>query len=373
MQWGFKKNLLVKILITFMSNNGSFTLEQISNLKAKRTMKAYMLRKSGPSHSLKIEEVPEPIPGSDEVKVKVRSIGINYAEILSRRGQYNWAPKRPYVPGMEAFGEVVEVGSDVDKLRVGDKVLVGGQYGAYAEYLVSKKHLVFPAEDSFSPAENAAYLVSFMTAYVALVKLGRIQANEKVLVQAAAGGVGTSAVQIAKAIGAEVYGTASQDDKLKLLADLGVDHPINYKTSDFLQYIKKNGGGVDAVLEVVGGEVYQKSLKSLNTFGRLVVVGYASIPFKKWNPISWYQTWKNAPKVNIMDQARRSSGVLATHIGYLTENPTIAYHAWNELKEFVIKHNIKPVVGKTFDFANLPEAHDWVESRNNIGKTVVLL
>ena len=113
-------------------------------------MKAYVLRKSGPAHSLKMEEMPEPSPAADEVKVKVKSIGINYAEILSRRGQYNWAPKRPYIPGMEAFGEVTEVGADVKSFKKGDEVIVGRKYGAYAEYLVSKEYLTFPSGKSLS-------------------------------------------------------------------------------------------------------------------------------------------------------------------------------------------------------------------------------
>jgi NADPH:quinone reductase-like Zn-dependent oxidoreductase len=336
-------------------------------------MKAYVLRKSGAAESLKMGEVPEPVPTDDEVKVKVRSIGINYAEILSRRGQYRWAPKRPYIPGMEAYGEVVEIGSAVTNFKIGDKVVVGGQYGAYAEYVVSKEHLTFPAGKTLTAAENAAFLVSFMTAYVALVKLAKVSPGERVLIQAAAGGVGTSAVQIAKALGAEVYGTASRDEKMQLLKELGCDHPINYHKEDFATYIKKNGGGVDAVLEVVGGDVFKKSVESLNTFGKLVVVGYASIPFKKWNPLTWYPTWKNAPKVDVMKMAAASSGIMATHVGYLTEKPEISKSAWEELSAFIEKHAIKPVVGKTFQFEDLSEAHAWVESRENVGKTVVLL
>ncbi len=336
-------------------------------------MKAYVLRKSGSADSLKMEEVVEPSPKSDEVKVKVASIGINYAEILSRRGQYRWAPKRPYIPGMEAFGEVVEVGSRISNFKIGDKVVVGGQYGAYAEYLVSKEHLTFPAGRSLSPAENAAFLVSFMTAYVALVKLAKVSEGESVLIQAAAGGVGTSAVQIAKALGAEVYGTASKDEKMQVLKDLGCDHPINYHNEDFQQYIRDHGGGVDAVLEVVGGEVFKKSVKSLNTFGRLVVVGYASIPFKKWNPFTWYTTWKNAPKLDVLKMAAFSTGIMATHIGYLTEKPEISKAAWDELSDFMEEHKIKPIVGKTFSFDQLSQSHAWVESRDNVGKTVVLL
>ena len=334
-------------------------------------MKAYMLRKFGAPESMKIEEVPEPIPESDEVKVKVETIGINYAEILSRRGQYTWAPKRPYIPGMEAYGEVVEVGDSVTRYKIGDKVLVGGQFGSYAEYMVSKEHLAFPAIESLSPEENAASLVSYMTAYVALVKLAKTTQGEKVLIQAAAGGVGTAAVQIAKAIGCEVFGTAGSVDKLKVLREMGVDHPINYRSSNFQEYIVKHGGGVDVVLEVVGGEVYKQSLASLNTFGRLIVVGYASIPFKRWNPITWYQTWKNAPKVNVMERARKSSGVFATHIGYLTGDRIIAAQAWSDLSSFVRQHQLKPVVGSVFDFDELCEAHAWVESRKNVGKTIV--
>lgn len=336
-------------------------------------MKAYLLKKSGSADSLKIQEAPEPTPKADEVKVKVSSIGINYAEILSRRGQYRWAPKRPYIPGMEAYGEVVEVGANVTQYKAGDKVIVGGQYGAYAEYLVSKEHLTFPASSSLTPADNAALLVSFMTAYVALVKLAKVAPSERVLIQAAAGGVGTSAVQIAKALGAEVYGTASRDEKLELLTSLGCDHPINYHKQDFQTYIQEHGGGVDTVLEVVGGDVFKKSVKSLNTFGKLVVVGYASIPFKKWNPLTWYATWKHAPKLDIMKMAAFSTGIMATHIGYLTEKPDISKSAWTELSDFIEKHQIKPVVGKTFHFDQLAEAHKWVESRENVGKTVVLL
>lgn len=336
-------------------------------------MKAYVLRKSGKPEILKIEEVPEPSPKSDEIKIRVKAIGINYAEILSRRGQYNWAPKRPYIPGMEAYGEVVELGDQTSEYKIGDRVLVGAQHGSYAEYMVSKEYLVFPAIDSFTDAENAAALVSYMTAYVALIKLAKIRSKERVLIQAAAGGVGTAAVQIAKAIDCEVYGTAGNDEKLKLLKELGVDHPINYRKDSFLQYIKNRGVGIDAVLEVVGGEVYKDSLRSLATFGRLVVVGFASIPFKKWNPITWYQTWKLAPKMNIMNAAKRSTGVLATHVGYLTENKEIARTAWAELSAFVKDHQLKPVVGSTFDFHDLSKAHEWVESRQNVGKTVVIL
>ncbi|WP_370087189.1 zinc-binding alcohol dehydrogenase family protein [Ekhidna sp.] len=335
-------------------------------------MKVYQLRRTGKPQILKMEEIAEPSPKSGSVKVKVECIGINYAEILSRKGQYSWAPKKPYVMGMECFGEVVELGDDTSKFKVGDKVIVGQQYGSYAEYVCAPEHLCFPAFDKFSPEENAAFLVNFMTAWVALKKMARVETGERILIQAAAGGVGTAAVQIAKALGCEVYGTASKDEKLDLIRKLG-GTPVNYRTHDFHDEILKNGGRVDCVLETVGGEVFKKSKKLLNPFGRLVVVGFASMNLKIWNPFSWVKTYLDAPKVNMMNMAIESKGIYATHIGYLTENENLTASIWDELYSFVNQHKLKPVVGKEFPFSELPEAHRYMESRDSVGKLVVKL
>ncbi len=274
--------------------------------------------------------------------------------------------------GMECFGEVVELGDDTSKFKVGDKVIVGQQYGSYAEYVCAPEHLCFPAFDKFSPEENAAFLVNFMTAWVALKKMARVETGERILIQAAAGGVGTAAVQIAKALGCEVYGTASKDEKLDLIRKLG-GTPVNYRTHDFHDEILKNGGRVDCVLETVGGEVFKKSKKLLNPFGRLVVVGFASMNLKIWNPFSWVKTYLDAPKVNMMNMAIESKGIYATHIGYLTENENLTASIWDELYSFVNQHKLKPVVGKEFPFSELPEAHRYMESRDSVGKLVVKL
>lgn len=336
-------------------------------------MKAYLLKNTGSSQVLKIHQVPEPTPKSNEVKVKVQSIGLNYAEVLSRRGQYRWAPRRPYIPGMEAFGEVVEVGSEVTRVQVGETVIVGAQYGNYAEFTVGPEHLIFKSIDGFSGEENAALLVNYMTAWVALQKMGRVVKSDKVLIHAAAGGVGTAAVQMAKAMGCEVFGTASQNYKLDLIKKLGADHSINYARDDFYKYVKEQAGGVDFVLEVVGGEVYKKSIDLLNPFGRLVVIGFASISFKKWNPLTWWQTWRDAPKVDVLKMAMGSYGVMGSHIGYLTANEKIAREEWEKMKEFIQMKEIKPVIGKSFSFDELPEAHDYMESRASVGKILVNL
>ncbi len=334
-------------------------------------MKAYLLKKTGSPSVLKISDVEEPELRPGQVKIRVKCIGLNYAEILSRKGQYNWAPKRPYVPGMEAYGEIVEVGEGVTKHRLGDLVITGSQTGSYAEYICVPEYMAFGAISSLSAEENAALLVNYMTAWVALVKLGKISSEDKVLIHAGAGGVGTAAIQIAKAIGAEVFATASKDHKIQLISDLGADHAINYAKQDFAAYIRENGGGIDLALEVVGGEVYRKSVELLNPFGRLVVAGFASISFNKWNPYTWWKTWKDAPKVNVMNMAIGSYGIMATHIGYLTSNEEIATEESDHMIKFLAQHNIKPVVGRTFSFDEMGAAHDWIESRQSVGKVVV--
>ena len=336
-------------------------------------MKAYLLTRSGKPEVLKIHDVDEPQPDSQEVKVRISTIGLNYAEILSRRGQYSWAPKKPYTPGMEAYGEVVDKGAAVTSVKVGDKVIVGNQYGAYAEFICVPEHLVFAANEALSPEENAALVVNFMTAWVALKKQARLTVGESVLIQAAAGGVGTAAVQIAKAMGTKVYGTASRPEKLELIRGLGADVAINYANEDFSQIIKNEEGGIDCVLEVVGGEVFKKSVGLLKPFGRLVVIGFASISFKRGNPYTWWKTWRDAPKVNVMNMAQGSYGISASHIGYLTALPEVAKEAYAEMKEFINEHDIRPHVGRVFDFEDMPDAHRFMESRESMGKIVVKL
>ena len=334
-------------------------------------MKAYLLRKAGKPGVLTQQNVNEPSPSRGQVKIKIRFIGINYAEILARKGQYGWAPKKPYIPGMEGVGEIVEVGENIYGHKPGDKVIFGSQYGSYAEYITVPGYMAFPTLSHLSQEENAAYLVNFMTAWVGLFKLGHLQPGEKVLIQAAAGGVGTAAVQLAKKLGCTVCGTAGSDEKLALLRQLGVDLPINYRREDFAARVKEMYGGADVVLEVVGGEVFRKSFDLLLPFGRLIVAGYASIPFKKWNPFTWWPTYKNAPRAGMMKMAKKSVTVGATHIGYLTKNQEVVATNWTSLKQFVEQHEIKPMVGKTFDFDELPEAHAWIESRKSVGKVVV--
>ncbi len=337
-------------------------------------MKIYVLKKYGKPHVLKLENSPDPIPGSEEIRVKIGKIGLNYAEVQSRKGLYGWAPKLPYTLGMEAYGTIDMIGDSVNRRKVGERVIVGCQYGTYAEKIVIPERQALSPVISFSDDENAAFAVNYLTAWVALMKIARLNPKDTVLIHAAAGGVGTAAVQIAKKFGCLVIGTASKNEKINMLKYLGIDLAINYSHEDFEEVIKRKlNGGVDVVLEVVGGNVFKKSMNLLNPFGRTVVVGFASLNLNKFNPISWVNTWKDIPRAKVTKLAESSTGLLATHLGYLLKNESLLNEVWNELVSFTVEHGIKPIIGHRYDFNDLSEAHELMESRNSYGKIIISL
>ena len=336
-------------------------------------MRAWVLRRTGAPHVLKLTDVPSPEPDRGEVAVRTEAIGINYAEVLSRKGLYGWAPKRPYVPGMEAAGTIETLGPGVTDRRVGERVICAMRYGAYAERIVVPASRALPAFEHFSLEENAGYGVNFITAWLALMEMARLRQTDRVGITAAAGGVGTAAVQIAAAHGCRVVAMAGSDDKLDRVRTLGAAATVNYRRPDFLEQLDAAtaDGGLDVVLEVVGGAVYRACLQRLANFGRLVVVGYAGLDYTRWNPLSWWKAWRGAPRMNVMKAAVASTGVLAMHLGYVLADEQRLLEIWRALTDFTRKHDLRPVVGATYRFEELPEAHRFMESRESVGKIVV--
>lgn len=317
--------------------------------------------------------VPTPVPGPGEVRVRVEAIGVNYAEILSRKGLYGWAPSMPYTPGMEATGTIDLLGPGVNRRAIGERVIVGAQHGAYAEQMVVPERQALPAIADFSTDENAAIAVNYLTAWVALMEMARLRPTDRVLVTAAAGGVGTAAIQIATRFGSPTVGLAGSDAKLDAIRALGVESAVNYRRTDFHQRLRAAAGpgGFDVVVELVGGEVFRAVWTVLAPFGRVVVAGFASLALQRWNPLSWLRTWRDLPKADIRSLAPRSHGLLGTHIGYLLDDPPRLAGAWAALMEFVSTHGIRPLVGATFAFEEMAEAHRLMESRQSVGKIVV--
>jgi len=338
-------------------------------------VRAYTLTHHGGPDVLKLGDLPSPEPGEGEVAVRVQAIGINYAEVLSRKGLYGWAPEKPYVPGMEVTGPIEAVGAGVSADRIGDRVVIGMQYGGYAERVVVESRQALPAVEDLSIEENAAFAVNYMTAWVSLMEMARLRVTDRVLITAAAGGVGTAAVQIASAFGCAVVAMAGSDEKLERVRALGAGHTVNYRASGWRTTLSKvlDDGGPDVILEVVGGEVYRACLDSLAPFGRLVVAGYAGLDYSRWKPWTWWQAWRGKPRADVMELALGSKGVLASHIGYLLADEARLERVWTDLVTFTRQHGIRPVVGHTFSFEEIPEAHRLMESRNSVGKIVVTL
>ncbi len=196
-------------------------------------MRAILLTRHGGPDVLKITDVPTPTPRPGEVRVRIHAVGINFAEVLSRRGLYGWAPSLPYILGMEGFGEIDAVGDGVTSHKVGDRVIAGTQFGAYAEFICIPAERALVPPPGLSTEESAAFAVNFMTAWIGLMEMARLRPTDTVLVTAAAGGVGSAAVQIAKKFGARVIGAAGkgkQDAVRALGADLALDYTIRAGT-----------------------------------------------------------------------------------------------------------------------------------------------
>ena len=335
-------------------------------------MRAIVLAKTGGPERLSVSEVPEPVTGAGEVRVRIRYAGINYAEILSRKGLYGWAPEKPYVLGMEASGVIEETGEGVSASRLGQEVMVGAKTGAYAEKIVVPENQAIPSPPGLSGEESAAFLVNYMTAWVCLFKMAKLAPGEKVLVTAAAGGVGTAAVQLASALGCGVYGMAGSREKINFVKSLGARGAYNYRISNCFERLMDESDGVDVVLETVGGDVFKNSFNSLKPFGRIVVAGFASLDLKKWNPYSWFKTWRDVPRADIRAMSQKSLSFMSSHIGYLMEREPHAIEViYGELLDFVHKHKIRPIIGKVFTLEDASLAHEYIESRKSIGKVLL--
>ena len=323
------------------------------------SMKAVAVTEFGGSEGMDVVDRDEPEPGPGEVRIEVKAAGINFADIMQRRGEYQGGPEPPYVPGMEAAGVVDAVGEGVGR-EVGDEVVGFLEQGGYAEYAIANAAGLFDLPEGMSFQEAAGFPVQFLTAHNCLNEWGGLEAGEDVLVHAAAGGVGTAAVQIASHADATVYGTASTQEKLDLAADLGCDHPIQYTEEDFVETVNDltDGEGVDLVLDGIGGETTTDSLKALTHFGRLVAYGAAS---------------GEPGQPNTADLLFNNHTVIGYHLGQaMYRDPGRVLSAVPELTEMLQTGDLEVVVGHEFDLLDAAEAHQFIEDRKSSGKVVLV-
>jgi NADPH:quinone reductase-like Zn-dependent oxidoreductase len=340
-------------------------------------VRAVVIPKHGPPEVLRVEERPDPPVGPGAVRVAVEAAGINFADLLARSGVYPDAPPPPCVVGYEVSGEVESVGDGVEEFSVGDRVIAGTKFNGQAELVTVPADQVIPLPERMSFEQGAAVVVNYTTAYAGLVVMGGLKAGERVLIHSAGGGVGTAATQVAKRIGAEVYGTASAS-KHDAIRELGVDHPIDYRTGDFAEEVTRltNGEGIDLAFDALGPKSFRKDYGLLRAGGRLVMYGFAesesaggrNIPALVAGlaraPFATMPWWKSLAVMN------ENKGVFGLNMLSWWKAEGLD-RVLEPLAAELAEGAYDPVVAEIFPFDRAADAHRFIAERRNLGKVVL--
>jgi NADPH:quinone reductase-like Zn-dependent oxidoreductase len=340
-------------------------------------MRAVVITRHGAPEVLKVEERPDPQAGPGEVRIAVKAAGINFADLMARSGVYPDAPSPPCVVGYEVAGEVESVGDGVTDFAVGDRVVAGTRFNGYAELAAVPVNQVVALPERLSFEQGAAFPVNYSTAYAALVIMGGLKPGERVLIHAAAGGVGISATQIAKKIGAEIFGTASASKHDAIRAQ-GVDHPIDYRSADFASEAMRitDGTGLDLIIDAVGPSSFKKDYEILRSGGRLVMYGLSEVQTGDTRnipavlkglarmPLATMPWWKSLQVMN------ENKGVFGLNMLKWWDDEGLD-RALDPLEEGLNDGSYEPVVAEAFPFDQAPEAHRFIAERKNVGKVVL--
>jgi NADPH:quinone reductase-like Zn-dependent oxidoreductase len=332
-------------------------------------VRAVVITRHGPPEVLEVEQRPDPQPGPGEIAIDVRAAGINFADLMARIGLYPDAPKPPCVVGYEVAGVVSALGEGVDRgLEPGQRVVAPVRFGGYAERVAAQADGVVGLPESFSFEEGAAVPINYATAWEALIRQGNLQEGERVLIQAAGGGVGIAATQIAKRHGAEVWGTASAS-KHDAIKRFGVDHPLDYTRSGWQREVPH----VDLVMDAIGGASFRRSYGLLRAGGRLVCFGASGVVSgERRNLVAAARTALRMPRFNLIKQMSESKTVIGLNVLTIWDE----FHSaarWSEpLRELLADGTISPVVAQSFPFDRAGNAHRFISERRNIGKVVLV-
>lgn len=322
-------------------------------------MKAIHFETYGGPEVLKMTEKEKPKPRGNEVLIEIDCVGVNYADTARREGQYVVPTPLPFIPGAEVAGVVVEVGEKVTKIKSGTRVVSLIESGGYSEYALSNEFSVIPLPDEISFHDAVALPLQGLSAYHILKTMGRLQPGESVLIHAAAGGVGTIAVQLAKIFGAgKVIATASTKEKLTLAKEMGADILIDYTKEGWELKVREatGGKGVDVALEMAGGDIFNKTLKCLAPFGRLVVFGNASREIYTMNP-------------QIL--MRRNQSVVGFFLPQIMKKPDSLLPSIQELFSYVASGKLKLTIGGIYPIEQAAEVHEVMNARQTKGKLIL--
>ena len=323
-------------------------------------MKAWRVHEFGPYRDALVwEDCPDPeLPSPDSSVIDVHAAGVNFPDILFIQGEYQIKPPLPFVPGIEAVGTVVEVGSQ-SKYKIGDRIATTG-IGAFGEKMAAQDSMTFLVPPGMNNVDAAAIRIIYETSYMAIKYKAQMQPGEVLLVHGGAGGVGTSAIQVGKALGGMVIATATGERDIKVCFDTGADHVIDWQNEDIVTRVKEltDGRGADVIYDPVGGDAFDASTHCINFEGRLIVIGFASgrIPEIKGHMI--------------LNKNMSVMGFFWTN--YLFKRPDLVDDYQDEINRLYLEGKFPPVVSAVLPMTDLPKSLDMITNRAAYGKIVLV-
>jgi NADPH:quinone reductase-like Zn-dependent oxidoreductase len=341
-------------------------------------MRAMVVRRYGQPEVFEVQQVPDPQPKASEALIRVKAIGINFADLLQRMGLYPGSPKPPFIPGLEIAGVVEKIveGSKRDEtkaLKPGDAVVAMPHFKAYAEWVAVPTNTVYRIPAGMPFEDAAAFPVNYLTAYHSMFTMGNLQPGDRILIHGAAGGVGIAAVQLARARGLVIFGTAGPA-KQDYLRKIGVDHPIDYEKSDFVKVVRQYApDGIEMVMDPIGGKSLTRGQKCLGPTGRLVIYGLSEAAGSggKRNLLRGAKALLQSPRFHPLKLMAQNLTVIGVSLGVMDSRGALLRSELDELFRMYSAGKIKPVIGKTFPLDQAAAAHQYIHDRKNIGKVIL--
>ena len=340
-------------------------------------MRQIMNTSHGGYNVLEVQEAPDLRPGPDELVINVKASGLNFADILARKGQYPDGPDKPCVMGYEVSGIVGSIGKEVDPSWEGEEVIALCRFGGQAEQVCVKEAQIYRKPEGLSWEEAASIPVTYLTAWVLLVVMGGLGEGESVLIHNAGGGVGLAQLDIARNIGATTYGTASPG-KHDFLRDRGLQYPINYRKENWPHVLMAltNDRGVDLITDPLGGKEWKRSYSLLRSTGRLGMFGISSASTgpkaglkRYWNML---KTAVQMPFFHPLSLLNKNRGVYGVNLGHLWHEPEKASSWMQSILDGYEEGWVRPHVDSVFPFDQAGEAHRHIEERKNMGKVILV-
>ena len=322
-------------------------------------MKALVCNELGPTDNLTLEERPTPVPGKGEILVDVKAAGVNFPDVLTVQGKYQFKPELPFVPGVEVAGIVAGVGEGVTSRKVGDRVISTLPIGGFSEQCIGSEHGSFSMGETMSFEQAAGFAITYGTSYYALKQQAKIRPGETLLVLGAAGGVGIATIQIAKAMGATVIAAASTEDKLDFACEAGADLRINYSEENLKEQVKAltGGKGVDVIYDPVGGDFSEQAFRAIAWDGRFLVIGFASGPI---------------PAIPLNLMLLKGASLVGVFWGaWAARFPLESQNNFDELIKMIDSRQFSPLVTEVYPLDQYKAAFASISERRAKGKVIL--